>query len=249
MEKSTIAVLGAGEVGSAISSIFSKKFKVLKKDLKFDEVENYAVEVLHVCINYNASFQKIVLGQIQKNKPKLVIIHSTVFPGTSKLIFEKSQTLVVHSPVMGTHPNLEDDILKFTKFIGPVNKKSAILAKKHFALVGIKTIVLNNPMESEVGKLLDTTYYAYNIIFNKIAALICQNLNLDFENVYKKFNLVYNNGYKDTKPYVRRPILKFGKGPIGGHCLIPNAKIFNQFSPNKLTDLILKANKEFKKES
>ena len=244
MKKSTIGVMGIGEVGTAISQICRIFFKVLKKDIHYDEIKSTKLEVLHVCIPYKSNFEKSVTDQIRKSKPELVIIHSTVKPGTTASIFKKTGTAIVHSPVMGTHPNLKRDILKFTKFIGPTSKESANLAQNHFKIVGIKTTFLRDSFETELAKLLDTTYYAWNIIFNKIVAQVCQDLKVNFENVYTKFNQVYNEGYKISKPNVVRPVLKFQKGPIGGTCVVPNAQILHDSKPTPLTDFIIKFNKQ-----
>lgn len=247
MKKPTIGVIGIGEVGSAIAQIFEKKFRVLKKDISYDEIKNSKLEVLHVCVPYNSRFEKNVTSQIRKSKPALVIIHSTVKPGTSAKISKKTKARIVHSPVIGTHPNLKRDILKFAKFIGPTSKVAATLAQNHFKNVGIKTVLFKDSKETELGKLLDTTYYAWNIIFNKMTAQICRDLKVDFENVYTRFNRVYNEGYRTTKPNVLRPVLKFQEGPIGGHCVVPNAQILQKFKKSQLTELILKFNKQQEK--
>lgn len=245
MSGNIIGVIGIGEVGGAITKIFAKKYKVLKKDLKYDELKNLKIEVLHICLPYTKRFEKDVLAQILKNKPKFVIIHSTVKPGTTEQIFKKSRIPIIHSPVMGTHPNLAKDILRFKKIIGPTSKESAKLAASHFKSVGIKTELFNNSLESEIGKLLDTTYYGWNIIFAKLAWEICQKSDVDFNNVYTQFNKIYNLGYSKTKPNVRRPILKYQPGPIGGHCIVPNAQLLEKCIPNNLTKTITSENKKF----
>jgi len=245
MQKSTtIGIMGIGEVGSALESIFKKKYKVFKKDFDFDQIKNNKLEILHVCIPYSENFTRSVISQAKLNKPKLIIIHSTVKPGTTEKIFKKSKILSVHSPVMGTHPNLKKDILRFYKFIGPVNEKSAILAKKHFQKLDIKVILLKNSLESEVGKLLDTTYYAWNIIFCKLVGKICKEQKLDFGRVYTEFNRVYNFGYRQSKPNVLRPILKYEDGPVGGHCVIPNATLLDDYIKTPLTSFLLDVNKK-----
>lgn len=249
MKNSTIGVLGIGEVGRSIVELFKKKYQVLKKDKKYDDIKTNKIEVLHVCIPYSNNFSKIVTSQIKKNNPELVIIHSTVAPGTSSAINLETNTPVVHSPIMGTHDNLPKHILKFKKFIGPVDIKSANLAKKHLQLVGIKTKVLNKSIDSELGKLLDTAYYAWNIIFGKIAWEICGELNANYEVVYKEFNKTYNEGYKNTKKNVTRPVLNYLRGPIGGHCVIPNAVILDKLITNVITKVILNQNRNYSKDN
>lgn len=242
MNKSAIGILGVGEVGGAIAKIFAKKFQVLKKDLQFDEIKNTQIKVLHVCLPYTDKFEKTVMEQISTCNAKLVIIHSTVKPGTTESIFRKMKIPIVHSPVMGTHPNLEKDILSFTKIIGPIDKKSATLAAKHFKSVGIKTKVFKNSFESEIGKLLDTTYYGWNIIFAKFAWELCQKSGVDFKNVYTQFNKIYNSGYSKSKPNVVRPVLQHQSGSIGGHCIIPNLKILKSYTKDPISKFVLKIN-------
>ena len=246
MKKSTIGVLGIGEVGSAISSILEEKYQVLKKDIKFDEIKKNQLEVLHVCLPHSSKFVNVVYLQTKLNKPKLIVIHSTVLPRTTEKIYKKTKIPTVHSPVMGTHPNLEKDILNFVKILGPCSKKSADLAVRHFEEVGIKTKVISNSTASEIGKLLDTTYYVWNILFCKQVGKLANELNLKFEEIYTVFNRLYNQGYKKSKPNVVRPMLRYEPGPIGGHCVIPNAYILNKFIKNDLTNFIIKANKKLK---
>lgn len=245
MAKAKIGVLGIGEVGKAIAGIFSKDFTVLKKDLTYDELGKNKVEVLHICLPYNNDFEKIVAGQAKINLPALIIIHSTVKPGTTQGIFDKTKIPTVHSPIMGAHPNLAKDLLIFTKIIGPTDKRSARLAVNHLEEVGIKTVVFNNSLESEISKLFDTTYYAWNIIFSKVLWKICQDKNLDFGNVYTRLNEVYNEGYSKSKPNVIRPILKYYPGPIGGHCIIPNVELLEKTIPSAISKIIIEENKKF----
>ena len=246
MIRQIIGIMGVGEVGSAIAQIFAKRYTVLKKDLKFDEIKNAQIKVLHVSIPYSNKFETAVLAQIKKNNPKLIIIHSTSKPGTTENIFKKTKIPTVHSPVMGTHPNLVRDILNFKKIIVPINEKSANLAVSHFKSVGIKTEVFNSPFESEIGKLLDTTYYGWNIVFAKIVWDLCQKSNVDFKNVYTQFNKIYNSGYNKSKPNVIRPVLQYQAGPIGGHCVIPNLKLLEEYDDNPISKFILKINNKLK---
>jgi len=87
-----------------------------------------------------------------------------------------------------------------------------------------------------MAKLLDTSYYGWNILFSKEVYNLCKNYNLDYENVYKKFNETYNKGYIElNKKNVIRPILippqifnkKIGinNNKINGHCVRTNLEI------------------------
>jgi len=240
-QKKIIGVLGTGQVGGAIKKLTKKYFSVLTKNLSEDNLKNNKIDILHVCIPYTKDFSNVVVKQTLLNKPNLVIINLTIKPGTTRQIFNNTKINIVHSPVMGVHPKLYYYLFQFPKFIGPINKTSGKLAKKHFVQMDLKTIVLNNPEETELAKLFDTTYYGLNIVFCKWVKEICSNKKLNFSNVYTKFNHAYNEGYKNTLPNVIRPILKPVPGPIGGTCVVSNAKILNEFIPNKISKLIKEA--------
>jgi len=125
--KQKIGVLGYGEVGNAIAKFYKKPFI---KDLNRDDGLK-GVEILHICISYNKSFVDTVAKEIKKINPKLVIIHSTIAPGTTKkLIAKTGNKMIVHSPIRGMHPHLYSGIKTFVKFIGAENKKAGEMAKK-----------------------------------------------------------------------------------------------------------------------
>lgn len=252
MIKSSVFVIGIGEVGAAIAEIFSKNFRVFKKDINFDEIGGQTIDYLHICIPYNKKFVTTAVTQIKKNKPKLTVIHSTVAVGTTRKIFKKTNLPIVHSPVRGTHPNLERDIKKFVKYAGPINEKSAKLAEDHLGEAGLKVELMEKPEETELGKLLDTTYYGWNILFTKLVGKLCENLNLDFDNVYTKFNKTYNEGYRKSKPEVLRPILKYihsddKQGGIGGHCVMENTKLLHEQYHLDFTKFLIEKNEKLKK--
>jgi len=238
--KDNVGILGYGEVGQAIAK-FYKNPKI--KDLRRDDGLK-GVDVLNVCIPFNKHFKKIVEKEIKEIKPRLVIIHSTVAPGTTKRIGEMSLPKycqgVVHSPIRGVHPNLFEGVKTFVKYIGADNKKSGALAKKHLEKLGIKTKVFYPSATTEALKVWDTTQYGWMIILNKEIQKWCKNVGLNFEQVYTDANKTYNDGYvKLKKSEVVRPYLRYIPGKIGGHCIIPNAKLL----ASEISKIILKKNK------
>jgi len=238
--KSKIGILGYGEIGQAIAR-FYKNPKI--KDLNRDD-DLVGVDILHICIPWSKNFVKIVKKEIKKIKPRLTIIHSTVAPGTTK----KIGGLVVHSPVRGVHPHLFEGIKTFVKYIGADNKKAAQLAQKHLESLGIKTKVFYPSITTEIGKLLDTTYYGLCIAWHGEMKKLCDKYKIDFEKTVTDFNKTYNEGYKKLgKPNVVRPVLYPPVKGIGGHCIIPNAKILKKYFKSPVLDFILKYKKHSQK--
>jgi UDP-N-acetyl-D-mannosaminuronate dehydrogenase len=158
------------------------------------------------------------------------MIHSTVDVGTTRLIFEHMGAPICHSPVMGIHPNLTKSILTFEKILGCINTEHVTIARTHLEDAGIKVRLFSAPENSEAAKLLDTTYYGWNIMYMKDVYKFCEQYQLDFNEVYKETNEIYNEGYKKLDmQHVMRPILKYIPQKIGGHCVIPNCRIIHKY--------------------
>lgn len=251
-KKQTVGILGYGEIGKAMARICQEAgYNVLIREVDYDQIKKNKIDYLHVNIPETNPkiFIKIVTNYVKELKPKLVIINSTTTIGTTRKIFKVTNISIVHSPVIGVHPHLYESIKTiFPKIIGAVDETSLSLAKKHLKSLGLKIEVYDSAEDSEAAKLLDLTYFAWNIIFCKWMAKIAEDLNLNFEQIYTRQNQIYNEGYKKLLPHVVRPILKPAKGPIGGHCTIPDVKMFDKFHKNDFTQFILKENQKYFKE-
>ncbi len=258
--QNNVAILGQGEVGQAIKQLVETKYPVFTREIDYDNIKDNPIDILHVCIPYSDKFETIIEDIINELKPRLTIINSTVKPGATQNIHQKTQANLAHTPFMGVHPvkpgkqfqhpessqslHLFDYFTRFTKFIGPVNQQSGQLAQDHFESLGIKTQKFNNSTETELAKILSTTYYGWNILFEKWVHSLCQQNDLEFDNVYTKYNLNYNQGYQDILPHVVRPVLKHHQGEIGGHCVIPNAEIIQDWLKDDFTGFMLDQNKK-----
>lgn len=201
--------------------------------------------VINICIpcNDKTSFVKSVAGIITHNT-KLVIIHSSILLGVIEHLKSLySHISIVHSPVRGVHPDLADGIRTFVKYIGHADNdtKSGNEADIHLQSIGIKTCV-TTCKNTILAKLLSTTYYGMCIAFNEDMGKICDDVGGDF-GVIQDWTRTYNDGYsKLNKSNVTRPVLSRipdGKH-IGGHCVIPNAKLLKSMFPSiKAFDYIL----------
>jgi UDP-N-acetyl-D-mannosaminuronate dehydrogenase len=235
-------ILGYGEIGQAIAKFYQDpKIKDLNRD---DGLRN--IDVLNVCIPWSNRFIEVVKKEIKQIKPKLTIIHSTVAPGTIKRI----GGMIVHSPVRGIHPYLYQGIKTFVKYIGADNKKAGETARKHLQGLGIKTKVFYPSTTTEIGKLLDTTYYGLCIAWHAEMKKMCDKYKVDFDSAITDFNKTYNDGYaKLGKKNVIRPVLYPPKDGIGGHCVVSNAKILKKCFQSQALDLILNYKLKNKNES
>jgi len=114
------------------------------------------------------------------------------------------------------------------------------MAKRHLEGLGIKTKVFIPAITTEIGKLLDTTYYGLSIAWHGEMAKICEKARVDFEKAVTDFNETYNEGYaKLRRRNVIRPVLYPPKNGISGHCIVSNAEILKKYFESGAVDLVL----------
>ncbi len=241
-----IGILGYGEIGNSVEELYVRssglKYDIKIKDISRDDgLDN--IEVLNICIPYHSEEQFIaaVSREISTYKPTLTINHSTVKPGTTNIISDVTESLIVHSPVRGIHPDLYTGLKTFIKFIGSDVSEATKLAENHFRDIGIKTQVCGSTRTTEIGKLFSTTYYGMVIAWHGEMKRICDQIGVSFEQAVTQFNETYNEGYLNlNKPNVVRPVLYPPDPYIGGHCIVPNTKILKSISESLVIDLIEK---------
>jgi len=230
-----VGVLGYGEVGRAVASLYKTKPKI--KDLEHNGSLK-DLDIVHICIPFSKDFEDIIVAFLKQDNPKYCIIHSTVAPQTTENINKKTDNIfnVCHAPVRGIHPNLREGLLTFESYLGSDFDCEEI--QKHLSSLGLKIIKVSS-LTSEMSKLLDTTYYGLCIAWHGEVKKMCDQLNIDFDEVCTFYNKTYNEGYKKLgKENVVRPVLTPPK-KIGGHCIIPNTEILKENFTSSAFDFIL----------
>lgn len=215
-------VIGSGEIGRSLYNVLKKAHVVHIRDKKEPKRLPKQFDVLHICIPASKQFKGIVNEYIKQYEPSLVIIHSTVAPGTTRSLGEN----VVHSPVHGKHPHLEVGIKTFGKYVGGINKKKVDEAVVYLRHAQINAIAVDSPETSELSKILCTTYLTTVVTFMQEAKRMCDKHDADFDHVYTIWNGLYNFGSQRLgKNHLIRPVLEFIPGATGGHCCLPNLEL------------------------
>ena len=223
----TDIILGMGEVGETLFDLLvDRKFDCIGIDLDDSKCKNYTEneiienpQYLHVCLPGELEkFTDIVIEWINKIKNiQVVVIHSTVKPGTTKTIQERSSIPILFSPVRGVHRRFLDDIKKYTKFISFNGKEINSKIKKDLENRFEKVDWMSTTKTAELAKILvDTTYYGWLINYAQITKMICEKENVDFDEMWKFADEIHEN-------LGNRP--KMFPGIIGGHCVIPNLNL------------------------
>jgi UDP-N-acetyl-D-mannosaminuronate dehydrogenase len=241
----TDVILGMGEVGQTLFDLLvDRKFDCVGIDLDNSKCKKYSEneviknpEYLHICLPGELTgFTDIVLNWINKIKNiQVVIIHSTVKPGTTKTIQEKLSIPILFSPVRGVHKRFLNDIKKYTKFISFDGIEIDLKIKKDLENRFEKIDWMSTTKTAELAKILvDTTYYGWLINYAQITKMICEKENVDFEEMWKFADEIHEN-------LGNRP--KMFPGIIGGHCVIPNLDLVEYEN----LDIIKKINEMYEK--
>jgi UDP-N-acetyl-D-mannosaminuronate dehydrogenase len=229
--KPKVVVAGLGEVGKPLFELASQHHETVGVDTAPVEV-NGQVDVLHICYPYQI---KDFIGEteryIDRYRPVLVIINSTVGVGTTRAVADRTRAAVVNSPVRGKHARMLGDLRKYTKFVGAINRAAGEQAARHFESLGLATKVLSSPEATELAKLTETTYFGLMIAWAQEVERHCDRLIVGYDEVV--------SFYEEISFF---PPVKYFPGVIGGHCVMQNIDILSRFEPSMLLDAIKASN-------
>ena len=234
-----VLVVGLGEVGNAIYELARDAGHVVygydsDESKRISELASAVnVDVLHICYPYSKDFIDATISYIRTVKPDLVIIESTVPPGTTERVHSEVGIDVVHSPIRGRHPKLKEHIRFWTKWVGAINREAAVKAKRYYESLGLRVRIASSPRVTELAKLIETVYRALLIAWWQEVHRMCREFNVALREL-AEFIVEVHGILKD------RPI--YYPGVIGGHCLIPNTRILREAYSSEILDFILESN-------
>ena len=251
-----VLIIGLGEIGQTLFTLLNNvkdSFVVFGLDLDKTKMgalgqnENKVpseIETLHVCLPCisQEKFVEVVAGYADQFKPKLIIINSTVPPGTTLHVANRCKCLVAHSPTRGVHKSAEHmvwEIKRWTKYVGGVDIAAGNAARVHFEKLGLKVKVLKSYRETELAKLFETTYRSWMIACFQEMHRISRVFGTDFDETVDFLEDTHRLRFD-------RPVMF--PGVIGGHCLIPNTELLLKAYDSEFLRLILKSNEKRKEE-
>lgn len=216
-----IKILGYGEIGKAVTKYVEQfpGMDIFIQDplYKLYPPERKTFDFVLVCIPYSDNFMQIVLNELKTTNK--IIVFSTVPIGTVEQIPK-----AVHVPIEGKHPNLLDSLLYWPIFIGYNDDLYLKDYLDFFSNIQKECIPVKNTRTTEICKLLSTLLYGVNIEFYRYAATLFDLHNSD-SSVFQEYNAAYNALYHSLGyPGIKRYILTYPEGTIGGHCVCQNAE-------------------------
>ena len=233
-----VIVVGIGEVGKPLLRILSRCYSCVGVDIDPVEVDRHC-NVLHICYPFQSGdFVKVTTKYINKYQPDLTVINSTVPPGTTRQIQSQvGQSPVVYSPIRGKHVNMENDMLRYAKFVAGSDAGAVQQALRHFERAGFQPNSFRTPEIAELSKLIETSWLGVLIAWAQEVERFAARYGASFEEV---------NAYVKEVDFLPSHVFP---GYIGGHCVMPNIAILRTQFQSALLDAIVESNRAKQMES
>jgi UDP-N-acetyl-D-mannosaminuronate dehydrogenase len=234
IETQTVVVVGLGEVGRPLLDVVSRRHRAVGVDVAPLTERVPRVDVMHVCYPFEIDdFVGQTAAYIERFRPRLTIVNSTVAVGTTRAIAERAGAAVVHSPVRGKHARMREELLHYAKFVGPMDPAAGERAAAHFESLGMRTAVLSSPEATELAKLTETTYFGLLIAWAQELERYCDRFGAEYDEIVSFYEEI---GFF--------PRVKYSPGIIGGHCVMPNIEILSRLDHSQILEAIRSSNRQ-----
>ncbi len=159
-------------------------------------------------------------------------------PGTTRQIQSQvGQSPVVYSPIRGKHVNMENDMLRYAKFVAGSDAGAVQQALRHFERAGFQPNSFRTPEIAELSKLIETSWLGVLIAWAQEVERFAARYGASFEEV---------NAYVKEVDFLPSHVFP---GYIGGHCVMPNIAILRTQFQSALLDAIVESNRAKQMES
>lgn len=225
-----VIVAGVGEVGRPLLTLLSRTYECLAVDITEVETDR-PCSVLHVCYPFQLpDFIGTTVGYMDKYRPDLTIINSTVAIGTTRRIAERAGRPVAYSPVRGKHAKMVADMCLYQKFVGGLDDETTEMAADHFGTAGFQVGRFPTPETGELSKLVETTWLGLLVAWAQEIERMATECGAAYEDV---------NAFIKEIPFLPSNIFP---GRIGGHCVMPNIAILRKRFNSAFLDAVVNSN-------
>ena len=196
-EAISIGIIGQGFVGNAVFQKFKKFFEIKTYDLdpnksnsSFDEV--CVCDYIFLCLptpmnndgSCNTSIVESVIKKIDERNETVLIVKSTIPPGTTDYWNKIFKSKIVFNPEFLTEKNAVNDYNNQNRIIiggdaGLIKKIKPIFSK----IFPKATIILSLAKEAEMVKYLTNNFLAVKISFANEIYHLCKCMDINFDNV------------------------------------------------------------------
>jgi UDP-N-acetyl-D-mannosaminuronate dehydrogenase len=233
MSEPIVVVIGLGEIGKPLFERIQAAFPSAKGvDLQPVELRE-RVGIMHVCYPFtpDGPFVDTTVAYAAKYRPEVIVVNSTVVPGTTREINERTGVSTAYSPIRGKHTKMAADLAHYKKFVAATDPATLERTVAHFAVAGLATGTMGTPEALELAKLLETTYFGLLIAFAQEMDRFARASGASYEDIPRFFEEI---------SYL--PQHAFFPVYIGGHCVMPNIGLLKTRFESELLDGIVSSN-------
>lgn len=219
-----IGIIGVGMVGGALYRYFPNAY-IYDKFKKLGSIEEVnKADIIFICVptpfenGFDNSFVDEAISYL--SSPKIVVIHSTVLPGTTDKMQEKyPQHKILFNPEFLTEVDADQDMRYPDKQIVGYTEQSYGMAKDILMLLPnapFKRII--KAIEAEAVKYRTNSYFASKVAIANQFYNYCQAKNIDYD--------IVNECFKSDKRVENSHFEIWHKGyrGYGGACLPKDTK-------------------------
>lgn len=164
-----------------------------------------------------------VIGQMPEDS--LLVLRSTVYPGITKLIFERIQTLdrrifLAFCPERIAEGKAIEELRALPQLVSAFEPRAMTAAKELFLTIAPAVIELS-PLEAELAKLFSNSWRYLNFAISNQFFLLAESYGLDFYRIYDAVTRDYPRMKSFAKP-----------GFAAGPCLLKDTLHLGAFAQN-----------------
>jgi UDP-N-acetyl-D-mannosaminuronate dehydrogenase len=226
-----VLVVGLGEVGRPLLEILSGTHQAAGRDI--DDAAFHGVRILHLCFPFGADFVSAANRYVSLYEPEIVVVNSTVVPGTTRAIQQVTGTPAVYSPVRGKHVRMAEELRRYRKFVAGTSAEAVAAVEDQFTAAGMTTQRMSSFESLELAKLLETTYFGVLVAWAQEMDRFAGSVDADYWETI---------GFFEEIRFF--PPVGFEPGFIGGHCVMPNLDLLEQLRRSPLIDAIRQSNEQ-----
>jgi len=244
-----ITIIGLGEVGLATFKEITAKEEVLGVDTNQELIQSLKSQGLNVSTElpeksdvyiisvYNSEQVLEVIEKINYDNKPLVIIESTLEPGTVKKI-DKNCNLVLF-PHRYNPNDTGHAVFNLDRILGAKTKEAEEKAIEFYSKFMDKSLIHVFPIEIvELSKPLENAYRFTEIAIAEELKMLCDKKEINFEQLRKATNTKWNINIKEARD------------GIDGKCLPKDTKIINEFfKENRIFKNAIESDKEYQEKA
>jgi UDP-N-acetyl-D-mannosaminuronate dehydrogenase len=234
LEESTeapVLVVGLGEVGRPLLEVLGGAHQIAGRDI--DDQAFHGVRILHLCFPFGPNYVAAASRYVSLYRPEVVVVNSTVTPGTTRALQQETGTPAVYSPVRGKHTRMTEELRRYRKFVAGTSPEAIATVEDHFTAAGVATQRMSSPEALELAKLLETSYFGVLVAWAQEMDRFAGSVDADYWETTAFFEEI---GFL--------PPVSFEPGYIGGHCVMPNLDLLERVRHSPWIDTIRNSNEQ-----